>query len=102
MELLDDDWVAVGSCPTIVANKEFDLVDGLRSFGDDQIEVLIDEDNKCVQLFYFCQQNNEIKKFDTRFQMDSLSTLHLQLKTMVEYFEIDPPAIAIATQSTGV
>ena len=102
MDLLDDDWVAVRhDVPNIIASKYNDFLDAPRSFGDDQIEVLVEESAKCIQLFYFCEQNNEVQKFETRFQADSLSTLHFQMKTMVKNFDVEPPTLAIATEYSG-
>ena len=103
MELLDDDWVAVRhDVPNIIASKYNDFIDEPRSLGDDQIEVMVDESSKCILLFYFCEQNHEVKKFETRFQADSLSTLHFQMKTMIENFDVDPPSLAIATEYSGI
>ena len=103
MELLDDDWVAVrDDIPSItVKTKSEDVTDGPQSFGEDQIEVLVDEDNKCIQLFYFCEKNHEVQKHETRFQVDGLATLHFQLTNMVENFDVKPPTLAISTEYSG-
>ena len=102
MELLDDDWVAVRhDVPNIIASKYNDFVDAPGSLGDEQIEVLVDESARCILLFYFCEKNGEVKKFETRFQVDSLSTLHFQMKNMIENFDVDPPSLAIATEYSG-